>query len=62
MKCHLCRNEIESPDWVERINPPPWDELIACSNCYEWQAWKLCSPEQIQKALNEENVGRSSNW
>ena len=62
MKCHLCRNEIEPPDWVERINPPPWDELIACNNCYEWQAWKLCSPEQIQKALNEENVGRSSNW
>lgn len=54
MKCHLCRNEIKPPDWVERINPPPWSELIVCTHCYEWQAWTLCSPEQIQAALDED--------
>lgn len=77
MKCFLCRNEFGPDEPAERINPWPWDELIVCEQCYDWQAWRFVSNEQILEALREEdvpvhqyvldrlnegNIGRSSNW
>jgi hypothetical protein len=54
MKCHTCRNEILPGEDAERINPPPWHELIVCGHCYEFKAWLLVSQEQIQEALDED--------
>lgn len=54
MKCHTCRNEFGPGESAERINPPPWDELIVCEHCYEWRAWTLVSEDQIRKALKED--------
>lgn len=40
MACQTCGNPTEIGK-LNRINPPPFDELIVCDHCYEWYAWEF---------------------
>lgn len=38
--CQTCGTPTEI-EKLNRINPPPFDELIVCDHCYEWHAWEF---------------------
>lgn len=40
MLCQVCGAPTEIAK-LNRINPLPFDELIVCDHCYDWQAWEF---------------------
>lgn len=38
--CDTCDRFI-TIEFLSRINPPPFDELIVCDTCYDWRAWRF---------------------